>query len=240
MKKALKYVLLIILALVIPQGAALVCSGVGMLMMKPLETGAVPHTDIYALKNKRNNVFAFEVGSGYALIDAGSDAAELEEALAQLRISAANVQHVMLTHSDGDHVAALSLFPNAAVYMSEDEARMVNRTARRSGFRFNSLPEGISLDNVTLLEENQILYLGKRRVQCVKAPGHTPGSMVYCLDDKYLFTGDCLRIKDGASLLHPFTMDRKTAQASIAQIEKFSIGRAFIFTSHYGYLESEA
>ena len=67
------------------------------------------------------------------------------------------------------------------------------------------------------------------------APGHTPGSMAYLLDDRILFSGDALRIGRGKAEIHPFTEDRKKARSSIDELLR--IGRAKeILSSHYGMI----
>ncbi len=60
--------------------------------------------------------------------------------------------------------------------------------------------------------------------QIIITPGHTPGSMCYLINNKYLFTGDALSIKAGKidKFNEFFNMDTETATE-------------YIFSAHYGY-----
>jgi glyoxylase-like metal-dependent hydrolase (beta-lactamase superfamily II) len=60
--------------------------------------------------------------------------------------------------------------------------------------------------------------------------------MCYLVDDKYLFTGDALSLKDGKVFKFNafFNMDSKTAYESIGIITKIPTAE-YIFTAHYGF-----
>lgn len=238
MKKAIKYTILIALGLLVLGGAVLIINVFPLLSMKPVETGKIPNTEIYAIKNRRNNVFVIKIDNEYTLIDAGSDITAIKESLGQLSIDIANIKYVQLTHTDSDHVASLSLFPNAEVYISEDEKQMINGKVKRNSFGFNSLPKEVDVESLILLTDNQELKFGEHTIQCIKIPGHTLGSMAYFLDGKYLFTGDSIKIENGNISIHPFTMDENSAKASITRINDLQGSCQLILSSHYGYIEN--
>jgi len=207
-----------------------------LLSMKPVATGKILDTDIYAIKNKHNNLFAFMTGDGYTLIDAGSDLTIIKEAFDKMSIDIARVKNVLLTHTDSDHVASLSLFTNTAIYMSEDEKQMIDGKTKRNAFSFNALPKEIDIGSLILLSDKQDLILGERTIQCIKVPGHTLGSMAYLLDGKYMFTGDSIKINNDDFFIHPFSMDKNSAKTSIARINSLRRSCKLIITSHYGYI----
>ena len=208
--------------------------------MNPAKTGRIADTGIIAVNNGMCNVFLVESSDGYALIDAGVGMSALEKSLAETGVSPSEVRHVFLTHSDGDHVAALPLFTDATIYMSEDEAQMIDGRTKRSGNSGNSLPSGIDQGGLVLLGDGQALTVGGRAIRCVKAPGHTPGTMIYIVDDRYLFSGDAFKIEGGVMDVHPFTMDEELSKATMQRLHGDITRTELTLTSHFGYFESPA
>ncbi len=72
--------------------------------------------------------------------------------------------------------------------------------------------------------------------QIIITPGHTPDSMCYLINNKYLFTGDALSIKAGKidKFNEFFNMDTETATKSIEKITRIPVTE-YIFSAHYGY-----
>ena len=209
-----------------------------LLMMKPAETGLIPGTNIYAVLNDRNTVYFIKTDSGYILIDAGSSISQIESAIREAGINASSVNWIFLTHSDSDHTSALTLFPNAAIYMSSDEYALINGSVKRSPLGSNSLPAGINVDEMYTLSDGLELFLDQTTVKCISAPGHTNGSMVYLIDEKFLFTGDAFKISNSKIDVHPFTMDAAQARKTIAQLNEVINSSTLLLTSHYGYYDS--
>ena len=77
----------------------------------------------------------------------------------------------------------------------------------------------------------------KHRVRMILAPGHTKGSAMYVVDEKYLFTGDAFKTTGDRILLHPYTMDRKQAKETIHRIKEELNKYEKVFTAHYGMVE---
>jgi len=222
MKKALK--------IAIP-AAILVLAGIGLyftfplLAMKPAETGIIDANNLttYALRSGRGNLYLVDTGEGYLMIDAGASVKSVEAGLGELRIHSSEIKWVLLTHTHGDHVAALPLFPHAEVYMGSSETPP-------------AAPQ-----NIKLLSGDESLIFGNVEIECIAAPGHTPGSMTYCVrtagwERSHLFTGDALRWSStGANRgmgVHPFTMDKALAEETIANLPTDAW---MILTSHYGW-----
>ncbi len=204
-----------------------------MLAMSPTATGAIPGTNIIAVQNARNAVYFVDTGDGMIMVDAGSDANALQTEMAASGISVDDVKWILLTHSDYDHVAGLSLFPNAEIYMSEDELGLVNGTVNRNASGGNTLPVG--LERLELQRDGKALLLGGVEVQCWASTGHTIGHMAYFVNGEYFFTGDAFMLSGGQPGVHPFTMDEAQAVKTIDALRaQMSVSR-LILTGHYGY-----
>jgi glyoxylase-like metal-dependent hydrolase (beta-lactamase superfamily II) len=200
--------------------------------MPRVETSQIPNTNIYTL-NAMSAVYLYKTDNGYIMIDAGLSTKELQVSFEEVKIDPNDIKWIFLTHSDGDHVGGLTLFPNAEVYISEDEIPLINGIAKRTIFGGTSMPSGIDINKIIQLSDGQELLFNGVKIECIKAPGHTIGSMVYLIDGKYLFTGDTIKIKNGIAINHPYSMDTNLNRKTIEQLMS-KINHSIIFTSHYG------
>ena len=230
-----KLIFVVIIAILIPG------IGIGLyfliphLTVVPVEGGQITNTNIHVIKNGLSNVFLLKVETDYIMFDTGSDANKLKTSLEDANINVLDIKWIFISHSDSDHVAGLNIFPNAEIFMSADELPLINGSQKRFGiFKNNKLPSGINIDNINLLQ-NQTLLFSDIKIECIKTPGHTIGSMVYLVNDQYVFTGDAFRVKNGNILVHPFPMDRKLSINSIKQLKEIINSSSIIATSHYGY-----
>jgi glyoxylase-like metal-dependent hydrolase (beta-lactamase superfamily II) len=198
------------------------------------QTGQNPDSCIYAVKNSLCTVFFIKTNSGYIMIDAGRKSKQLEKSIKTAGIDANEVKWIFLTHSDYDHVDGLPLFPFAKIYMNEDELPLINGTMKRRKNKGNTMPAEIDINKIILLSDRQELNLGEIKIECIKAPGHTPGSMAYLIGDKYLFTGDAFKTKKGNISIHPFTMDKEQAIKTIEQLKDIFNDSIVVITYHFG------
>lgn len=227
------YILLIIIAIIaIIASAALL----PMCYMHPLSGGKVEGTDITAIKNRSNNLFFIPAGENWIVVDAGSDIRAVQSEMERLSIDAGKVLGVFLTHTDYDHVASIPLFSNAAIYMSEQEKQMIDGSTYRQLIKKNKLPGSFDIDRIVYLSDNEVIDLGGHSVRVIWVGGHTKGSAMYAVDDKYLFAGDAFKADRGRIEVHPYTMDRRKARESIVKIEKECSKYEKVFTAHYGQL----
>ncbi len=189
---------------------------------------------VYAIKDDFVNFFLLKSNGHYIAIDGGNDPKIILEEIAKLSIDPAKLDAVLLTHSDGDHKGILNKFKNATVHLSEMEEQLTDgRTSRFLLF-------GNKLDKAyTLLKDNQILNFDNLTVRCISIPGHTPGSMSYLVNGKYLFTGDSMSLKNGKVDLFndAFNMDNDTQRKSLKKLAKLQ-NVTHIFTAHYGYSDN--
>jgi glyoxylase-like metal-dependent hydrolase (beta-lactamase superfamily II) len=233
MKKVTKYVLLsVVLFFILIIGAGLFYF-FPMILMPPAVTGQIPNTNIFAAKDMVN-VYFIKTDNGYIMIDAGLNVKNIENSLNEYSINVNDIKWIFLTHSDGDHTAALALFPNANIYMSIDELQLLNGTMKRNIFGGNKMPSGVNIENIILLSDGQELSLYGINIKCILAPGHTIGSMVYLIDGKYLFTGDAFKIENGNINVHPYSMNANQSKRTIEQLRETINNSQIVLTSHYG------
>ena len=150
----------------------LVLGGIGLyfyypiMAMFPAETGYWEDGEVAVVNSGSSSMFLLRCEEGYIAIDAGTNADKTAKAMQELDIDPAEVSHVLLTHSDSDHTAALTLFPNAYVYMSESEGPMIGGSTKRNFFSKNSLSTG-----VVHFPAGEPWDLGGRTVTGIDTPG---------------------------------------------------------------------
>jgi len=199
--------------------------------MHVLETRQVTK-GVYSIKDSYVNMFLVQDSDKYVAVDAGGDVATIRKELKTLNIDSSKVVSVFLTHGDGDHTAALSLFKNAKIYLSKDEEQMINGKTAKMMFIHNS----ISRKDYTLLDDQQLLKVGNTTVKSIMTPGHTPGSMSYLVNDSLLFVGDAFGVNQG-KVTKPntfFSKDMNLAIKSFDKISNLSTAK-YIFTAHTGF-----
>jgi glyoxylase-like metal-dependent hydrolase (beta-lactamase superfamily II) len=199
--------------------------------LRPIETAYLIDS-IYTIKDDIANVYLIKNGKHFISIDAGNSVEGIKEGLKKLNINSDDISAVLLTHTDGDHVGGLSVFAKATVYISKQEEQMVNGKTSRFAFFKNSL----SGRAYTTIEDGEVVDLLSSKIQGILVTGHTPGSMCFLVNEKYLFTGDALSLKDGKieRFNHFFNMDSETAAKSMSKLTQLPNAQ-YIFTAHYGY-----
>lgn len=132
-----------------------------------------------------------------AIIDCGALYAEEREAIAEyVRSRQLRVTHLLNTHGHFDHVFGCQWASDtfgAGVALHADELSNYQRAAAdmiafmRRGVPFD-LPKP-----TRLLQEGDVVQVGKHRFSVIFTPGHTPGGCCfYCAEEKVLFAGDSL------------------------------------------------
>ena len=198
--------------------------------MKPLATQeAMP--GIYVIDNKFVNLYLFKSGDTYIAFDGGTDNKATQAALDSFGIAADDVAAVFLTHTDADHVAAVSLFPSAEIYMADsNKAFITEKTGRSRSKGFVDMNR-----DFIALADGETVTIADAEVRCIFTPGHTPGSACYLVDGKVLFSGDNLNLKDGKAVLFTavFNMDADEQEQSIRKLSGLE-GIEAVFTMHTG------
>ncbi|HUT06110.1 MAG TPA: rhodanese-like domain-containing protein [Nitrosopumilaceae archaeon] len=100
-----------------------------------------------------------------------------EKYLEVVKQSGAKITHIIDTHQHADHVSAAQQLANlTGAPMYESKLEMWNRSAN-------------------FLDDGQQIIFGNSKLRVIHTPGHTPGSLSYVVDQKYVFTGDILFIE---------------------------------------------
>jgi glyoxylase-like metal-dependent hydrolase (beta-lactamase superfamily II) len=204
-----------------------------MLSMKPFDTQEVI-PGVYAVNNSYVNLYLIKNGEQYIAIDAGTDEEATKAALDGLGIDPNDVVAVFLTHTDGDHVAAVPLFSSASVYMSDSNRAFLEEDAGRDR----------SVDFLHMrrpfmtVADGETVTAGGIDVRCIYTPGHTPGSVCYIVNGKYLFTGDNLNLKNGKAVLFfdVYNMSNDIQRQSLRRLSGLN-GIEAVFTAHTGYTD---
>ena len=84
--------------------------------------------------------------------------------------------------------------------------------------------------------DNREIEVSGIKIKCILSPGHTPGSMCFLINDKYLFTGDNMSlINNKVGLFNDFfNIDNDLQAESLKKLAGLS-GVEYVFTAHYSY-----
>lgn len=120
------------------------------------------------------------------IIDPGDNGEKIEEKIKKL-----NFKPIMIinTHGHFDHIGANHFF-NLPVYIHKYDFEFLKNPEKNLSSLF-AIPYICKNNRVFILEEGDIIKIGKLNLKVIHTPGHTPGSI--CLKiDNILFTGDTL------------------------------------------------
>ena len=138
-----------------------------------------------------------------------------DEVKAQLKengISPEDIQHVIITHFHGDHVAGLRDFPNATFYASRAALKQALKIPRAIAFSKGILkglhPEDLEsrtqiIEEIAIKTEESILgstfdLFGDDSIKMIWLPGHAAGQMGVLLETEkkqYLLAADSVWLK---------------------------------------------
>ncbi|WP_336135603.1 MBL fold metallo-hydrolase [Natronomonas amylolytica] len=173
------------------------------------------------------------------LVDAGLPVPRrpISKELTEVGYSPADLDRVLLTHYDIDHVGGLGrlgLGSNLPVYLGSEDAALVRREwsppwTHHKG-AFHRLTRRIySLSSVDLHPVEDGDSVGGFRA--IHAPGHNPGHTVYIHEESgAAFLGDLVWESDGAFVAPPWldSYDTDTIADSIARVAEESFDHACV------------
>ena len=193
-----------------------------LFLPNPHETGPV-HTRIMALRDGLVNMYIIRASTALVCIDTGWRASRIRKGFATLNLNIRDVAAVFLTHLHWDHAGCAGLFPDATIFVGEHEppALVVNRP--------KSSPLWVKVC------DNQEITVADLSVRIVNTPGHSAGSVSLLVDEKFLFTGDGLRLRQGKALSFPSwcNQDQHSHIRSIRRLSGIS-GVEWLLTGHSG------
>ena len=220
----------------------------GREIFKPMNTGWIDE-NVACVREWVANIFFYRKGGTTTMLDAGYNYDRLKEKMGWLGIAPGDIQHILITHQDTDHVGAVEadspgLFRDAALYLSEVENRYLTGEVRRKViYHMYKLPQVTINNKKVLLKDGQVFDIDGIRIECFLVPGHTWGHMVYLIDDKYLFTGDTIWFgaDGGYSFIAALAEDNKLAMKSLAVLEGKLRARGLqplFITGHTGWTDN--
>lgn len=124
------------------------------------------------------------------VIDPGSNSADIIDHLLKAKV---HLRAIINTHGHYDHIGAVADikdFFGVPFYLHSKDEQLLKR-ANLYGYLFDDQSKiKIPLINV-FLDKLDTLRFGKIRVEVIRSPGHTPGSVSFIIES-HLFTGDAL------------------------------------------------
>lgn len=164
----------------------------------------------------KNNVYIIVDKStqAAAIIDPACELTQITDAIYKWNI---RLEQVFITHSHMDHVRRVcdlvDLY-NCDVYMSKKEAE----------YYYYNCP------NLKYFDDEDILYVGDTKVQCLSTPGHTVGSACFLLEDS-LFSGDTVFI-EGCGICTGLGGSVKSMYQSIQRLKSKIDEHIKVYPSH--------
>lgn len=219
----------------------------GKEIFKPLNTGWIDER-VATVREWVANVYFYKKNGKTIMIDAGYNYERLEEKMGWLDISPSSIEEILLTHLDTDHVGAVEkdsegIFKSAKLYIGETESKyLTGELRRRVLFKLYKLPKVDIENEIELLQDGDIFYIGDIKVEAILVPGHTLGHLVYLIDDVYLFTGDTIWFGSdgGYSFLNSLAEDNALSIRSLERLEKLLKERGLspkIISGHTGWTD---
>jgi len=123
------------------------------------------------------------------VIDPGGNA---DKIISLLRMEKIMLTHILLTHGHFDHiggVAALKQHTQSVVCIHSLDKEMLTNPVKNLSFLMGT--ECIQSKPDVLLHDGDVLQIGNMEVYVFHTPGHSPGSVIYKIDE-VLFTGDSI------------------------------------------------
>lgn len=216
----------------------------GKKLWAPCNTSKITE-NIYAIRDKDVNLFLVKSNNGYIGLDSGyKNSDNVKQGLAQLNIKQTDIHTVFLSHVDLDHAGGVdsrcsNIFPNATVYIGEEETKYLNRKLFRKKVIGIGLASPIQLkDGYKLVYDHKTLAIDGMEITPIFTPGHTMGHMSYIIDNKTIFVGDTLLIGDEGGYCFPNFWNINTAENIKSLVKQYNTAKAgnisLVLTSHSG------
>lgn len=217
----------------------------GTYYCNPSPTGRLTD-NISCIREGDVNIWFYQNEDDIIAVDAGHlNYRGVDLAARNIGIDLAAVKYLFITHADVDHCGGIdrngiNLFPNATVYIGEKEEAYLNKSMHRMtkfGVRIYNCVE--LSDGYQKLGDSDVVQAGNIEVRAINIPGHTDGHMCYIVDNKVLFSGDCLAVNDtgGYSFFDFFTQFPDENKKSLIRlkdiVEKSDV--KYVCTGHSGF-----
>ena len=137
-------------------------------------------------------------GSNCYLVGDGDDwlvidpSVSYEKAAAKYPEITGKIKYVLLTHAHFDHIYAIDSWTKVCgtVIVGAEDAKMLSSPHLNCYLGFLGINGGY-FGAYRAVDDGDAIQFGQYSVECIAAPGHTPGSMCYKIADA-VFVGDTL------------------------------------------------
>jgi len=141
---------------------------------------------VTTLKDWFTSVHVMPYSDGALLFDAGFRQGAVQRGLEQQGLTPADITHVFITHGHGDHIGALSLFPNAIrVGLAQEKTHIEEESDGTQTL-------DMAVDDGDLFLFDDII------VEAISLPGHTTGNAAYRVGTVVLLGDSAIVTRDGA------------------------------------------
>ncbi len=185
--------------------AAIAAMGV-MLAQAPPAQNLMPHQlkpNVYWLEGGGGNTGVIVGNNGVIIIDAKTTPAQGKMVIEEVaKITPKPITHVILTHSDGDHVNGLASFPTGLTIIAQENNKKEQEAALKAGGR--GAPPADHLPTQLVTKEKETATLDGVKFEFYHwGPAHTSGDLIiYLPAEKIVFTGRYYR-REPARPDHP-------------------------------------
>jgi glyoxylase-like metal-dependent hydrolase (beta-lactamase superfamily II) len=179
---------------------------------------------ILAIRDGFINVYVLKTTDGLVCFDAGWRLAMVARGFEALGLNPRDVAVVFLTHLHWDHARSAGLFCNAEVFVGKHEIPA-------------KIPKWLKpVKRLTGVTEGQRLTAAGISVRILETPGHTSGSVSYLAGERFLFSGDVIRLRQGEAFPFPFWFNRDS-RALAQSVRKLAglNGIECLMTAHNGF-----
>ncbi|MDE6676145.1 MAG: MBL fold metallo-hydrolase [Clostridia bacterium] len=201
---------------------------------------------VICMRDKDVNCFLIKDTDGYIAIDSGyKNSRNIRAALTQFGISANEIKSVFLTHLDIDHAGGMDIrsqpvYPVEKIYLGAEEGKYLTGEYYRKKVLAHKCKLPIKLNSFTLLNDGESVSIGNYDIQAIYSIGHTLGHTTYIVNNKWLFSGDCIIANEnGGYCFYDFwNTDTKLNMLSLKKLEKLcsDLNIKKVFTAHSGVL----
>jgi glyoxylase-like metal-dependent hydrolase (beta-lactamase superfamily II) len=166
----------------------------------------------------------------------------LTDQLAEIGLKPSDIRRVAVSHTHGDHIGNMGLFPNSAVLMQRAEYFWIHSSDGPND-NVNQLMalarKLLGTPNNLQLVEGDTDVFGDESVTLVSTPGHTPGSqslMVHLKNSGFvILSGDVVHLETNfeRSIVPSLNTDRSASIASMEKIRQMiATYKATLFINH--------
>lgn len=186
-----------------------------------LSTGEVT-PQLLTIRDVFVNMYIIKTATKLVCIDTGWRPNHILREFNTLQLDIKEVSAVFLTHQHWDHARCTEIFAHAEIYVGEKVITAGSNKKKQSRPWIT-------------VQDNQQITVSGLQIRSINTPGHTKDSVSFLVNDNLLFTGDCLRLKQGKVLpFHAcFNNDNKIITRSIRKLANIpDVGS--LLTAHTG------